>query len=109
MFQPNVKWPGRCSPIECIVNNPEKARLEIEGLQKEYSELCKQRAKDIFNQEINQHGAHIDKESLCQSSLAIEVMDRTSMSALKEGNTEEELDLWELHRDHINHVWKNGA
>ena len=56
LFQPSVKRPGRCLPIECIlVNNPAKARLEIEGLQKENSKLRKQRAKNIFNQEINQH------------------------------------------------------
>ena len=36
-------------------------------------------------------------------------MDATITTALKEENAEEELDLWELHRDHINHVWKNGG
>ena len=108
-YQPNVKQPGRSSPIECIVNNPTKARLEIESLRKANRELRKQRAKDVFSRELNQHGVHLDKKSLCRTSLAIEVMDETITTALKEGNAEEELDLWELHRAHINQVWKNGG
>ena len=36
-------------------------------------------------------------------------MDSTITTALKEGRASEELDLWEIHRDHINQVWKNGG
>ena len=43
--EPIVERPGRSLPIECITNNPTKARLEIEALRKENKELRKQNAK----------------------------------------------------------------
>ena len=34
---------------------------------------------------------------------------RKFTTALKEGKADEEFELWEIHRDHINQVWKNGG
>ena len=77
------------------------------ALRKEIKELRKKRARDIFQKDLEENAFLLDNEEFYRVDTAITVMDGIITTYLKEGGSEEEMDLWQIHREYVKKIWAN--
>ena len=92
------------TPIIHIANDPVKARKEIEELRKEKRKLQKDLAKEVYNNNLKVNGSLMNADEVGRVTEATNIMNDQITAELNEKGTEEQRDLWEVHRDHLNKV-----
>lgn len=106
---PTTQLPNRKSRIDYIAQNPQKAELEIRHLRAELKRLNAQLARDVMNQHLEERGAKIRNKKLERTVEGVNIMSPTIEKALEDGGDVEALELWKIHREHLNKQYENGG
>jgi len=106
---PITQVPNRKSRIDYIAQNPAKAELEIRHLRAENKRLNAQLARDVMNQHLEERGAKIRNKKLERTVEGVNIMSPTIEKALEDGGDVEALELWKIHREHLNKQYENGG
>ena len=95
--------------VRHIVFNPTNARLEIERLRREVKGLRRARAREVFRRDLAKNGRAVDGAELTQVRGTINAADAAVQSALLAGGAVEELELWRIHKEHLDCVAEKGG
>ncbi len=106
----NPRPPERAHPktkIGAIAANRDLAEIEIRELRGENKRLKKENARKVFLKDLKVNGKPMSGKELKRVKKAMDIMDNEVANALEEGGAEEELELWHIHKQHIDEVWNN--
>ena len=86
------------------------AAMKISKICKENRRLCCELAQTVLQEAIEKDGAVFsDGAAGDQIRQAVDIMDGPVTEALQLGAAQEALELWRVHTEHINRVFKNGG
>jgi hypothetical protein len=77
-----------------------KARIEIEAPREENQRLRYENARKVFEKDMKENS----RTELEQVKKGMYLMNNTIESALEDEGAHEELEIWHLHKEHINKV-----
>ncbi|KAL9182387.1 hypothetical protein ACHAXT_013039 [Thalassiosira profunda] len=106
---PQPERAHRKTRIEYIAGDPALASIEIRALRDREKELMREKARMVFVSDLNKHGIHVTRTKLDQIRVAVDKMDSVITTALEEGGAQEELEVWRLHKQHLDQVHANGG
>ena len=95
--------------VRYIANDPTNARLEIERLRREVKVLRRARARVVFQRDLAKNGRAVGRAELERVRGAVNAADTLVQNALLEGGAVEELELWRVHKEHLDHVSEKGG
>ena len=95
--------------VRHIVSNPTNARLEIERLRREVKRLRRAQAREVFRRDLAKNGRAVDGAEMAQVRGAINAANAVVQSALSAGGAVEELELWRIHKEHLDSVAEKGG
>ena len=106
-----VECAGKYASITKISSNPVLAAMEIRMAREEIRCLRRELARTVLQTAIDKDGAVLsDGAAGDQIRRAIGIMDGPVTEALQSGGAAPEaLELWRVHTEHINKVYKNGG
>ena len=86
-----------------------KARIiEIEAPREENQRLRYDNAQKVFEKDMKEN-CEMARTELEQVKKGMDLMNTTIESVLEDGGSHEELEIWHLHKEHINKVYENGG
>jgi len=63
-----------------------------------------------LDEDLKKNGKYVSRTELYQVRKAVDIMDEKIVTALKEGGAEEEVvEIWQLHKEHLDRVYDNGG
>jgi hypothetical protein len=105
-----VECAGKQASITKISSNPVLAAMEICMAREEIRHLRRELVWTVLQKTIEKDGAVLpDGAAGDQIRRAVGIMDGPITKALQLGAAQEALELWRVHTEHINRVFKNGG
>ena len=92
-----------------VVKDPTKSKMEIKRLRHEVKELRRAQAREVFCCDLAKNGRAVDGAELAQVRRAVNAVDAAVQSALLEGGAVEELEMWRIHKKHLDRVAEKGG
>ena len=107
--EPRSERPHANTKISTIVTDPTKAKIEIENLRRENIALRKENVRKVFVKDLKVNGKIVSREEFCRARTAVAIMNDQIVGALEDGGAKEEVELWHIHKEHLDSVFENGG
>ena len=107
--KPRVELADRKTNIRYIAGNPELAEMEIRFLRGYIDKLKRENAKKVFVSDLEKIGIKLKGKRLARVVKAVDMMDGEIVKRLEESGDTEHLELWQIHREHLNATYEKGG
>ena len=78
-------------------------------MRREVKALRRARAREAFCRDLAENSHAVDGAELAQVRGSVSAADAAVQSARSEGGAVKELELWRIHKEHLNHVLEKGG
>ena len=95
--------------IGIIAKDPALADIEIRALRAENAALRKENAQKVFEKDLKESGVWMRRSEALKAKKAISIANDSVVEVLQKGGAEEELELWQIHKERLDEVYAKGG